>query len=162
MSKKRKTNNKKASNSSAAHKAPPKKKAFKWKKWLKTAAIFTVFAALIIGSLMVYRSITQVEYDLSVVGNGTPTVVQIHDPNCQLCRRLKSNLDAVKGEFGDSIQFRTTNIATKKGRYFASKYGVPHVTLLFFDKSGDRINTLQGVTPKDEIRDALTALAKRR
>ncbi|MEM9207395.1 MAG: hypothetical protein AAGA88_13795, partial [Pseudomonadota bacterium] len=29
------------------------------------------------------------EHDLTRVTNGTPTVVQVHDPNCPLCRSLQ-------------------------------------------------------------------------
>ena len=30
-------------------------------------------------------------HDLSVLGNGSPAIVQIHDPGCRLCRRLMAN-----------------------------------------------------------------------
>lgn len=138
------------------------KKPFPWQKWLKKAGIGFAFVALISVTITVYSKMRQVEYDLSVIGNGTATVVQIHDPNCQLCRRLKGNLDSVKGDFTDNIQFKTANIASAKGRAFANKHRVPHVTLLFFNKKGQRVNTLQGVTPKDEIKQALDQLAKSR
>ncbi|MGS2717796.1 thioredoxin family protein [Eionea flava] len=107
-------------------------------------------------------SFNKVQYDLSVVGNGTPTVVQVHDQNCRLCRQLKSNLDSVKTGFKDKIQFKTANILSKKGANFAQQYQVPHVTLLFFDKQGRRTNTLQGVSSKEDIRVALEQLERQR
>jgi thioredoxin-like negative regulator of GroEL len=138
------------------------KKPIHWKRWIQKGAIFSAFAILIVGSFLIYSDHKKAEYDLSVIGNGTATVVQVHDHNCRLCRQLKSNLDSVKGEFKDKIQFKTANILANKGASFASKHQVPHVTLLFFNKKGQRVNMLQGVTPKGEIQIALQALAKRR
>lgn len=167
MSKKRKQNPsrkssaRKASVQNSQHKTATKK-PFHWQRWLKKGLIGSAFLVLIGATITVYSNMKQVEYDLSVVGNGTATVVQIHDPNCQLCRRLKNNLDSVKGDFKNNIQFKTANIANAKGRGFANKYNVPHVTLLFFNKKGDRVNTLQGVTPKEDIRKALEQLSRSR
>jgi len=141
-------------------KAPPKSKPINWKKWCMNSAIFSVFAVLIIVSFSIYSHIQKKHYDLSVVGNGTPTVVQFHDPNCQLCRQLKSNVDSVKGEFTDQVQFKIANMGSAKGKAFASKHNVPHVTLLFFNDKGRRVNMLQGVTPKKDIKTALTQLTK--
>lgn len=133
-----------------------------WKKIIKNGGIASAFIALIVVAITFYGKTLQAEYDVSVIGNGKATVVQIHDTNCQFCRRLKSNLDSVKGEFSDNIQFKTANILTTKGRQFASKHQVPHVTLLFFNKKGNRVNTLQGVTSKEDIKQALQTLAKAR
>jgi thioredoxin-like negative regulator of GroEL len=138
------------------------KKPFNWKKWVKKVTIFTAFIILIVGSFFIYTDSKRAEYDLSVIGNGTATLVQIHDHNCRLCRQLKSNLDSVKSEFKEKIQFKTANILSNKGAAFASKHQVPHVTLLFFDKRGKRINMLQGVSSKEDIRKALQSLAKKR
>lgn len=145
------------------HKRPIQKaKAINWKSVASKGAIFFAFFALLIGSVFIYGQVTKSHYDLSVIGNGKATVVQIHDHNCQLCRQLKRNLDSVKNEFKDDIQFKTANILTKKGARFAEQHQVPHVTLLLFDKHGQRINTLRGVRSSDEIKDALIALEKRR
>ena len=98
------------------------------------------------------------EQDLSVIGNGKPTVVQIHDPGCQLCNRLKHNLDAVKGGFIDTIQFKTAMIVKSERRKLAHQHQVQHVTLLFFDKRDRRVHTLQGVSSQAEIRNGLADL----
>ena len=145
----------------------PKKKAasaaktVNWRKWIKSGTIALGFIGAIVASLMAYSHKLKIEHDLSVIGNGKATVVQIHDPNCPSCRRLKSNLDSVKGEFKEEVQFKTANISTRKGRRFAAQHNVPHVTLLFFNESGRHVNTLQGVTPEEEIRIALNRLSRR-
>ncbi|MFT6102002.1 MAG: thioredoxin-related protein [Candidatus Endobugula sp.] len=140
----------------------PKNKGINWKKAIKRSAFYTVLLTLIVATLLIYNNNNKVEYDLSVIGNGTAAVVQIHDHNCQLCRQLKNNLNDVKASFKENIQFKTANILAKKGADFARQHQVAHVTLLFFNKKGQRVNTLQGVSSKDEIRHALEQLAKQR
>jgi len=137
-----------------------KKRAFNWKKLIQKSFFYVILCTLIVGTFLIYSNTNKIKYDLSVIGNGTPTVVQIHDHNCQLCRQLKSNLDDVKTDFTEEVQFKTANILAKKGANFAQKHDVAHVTLLFFNGQGKRVNTLQGVSSKDEIRTALEQLAK--
>jgi hypothetical protein len=139
-----------------------KNKIINWKEALQKSAFYIVLLTLIVGTVLIYSHNNMVKYDLSVIGNGSATVVQIHDHNCQLCRQLKSNLDSVKSDFKENIQFKTANILAKKGADFARQYQVAHVTLLFFNKQGQRVNTLQGVSSKDEIRRALQQLVKQR
>ena len=139
-----------------------KSKPTPWLRWAQKALIVSAFLFVGAGGLVLYGQAEAIKYDLSVIGKGKPSVVQVHDVNCQLCRRLKSNLDAVKGPFKDNIHFKIANISGTKGRAFANKHEVPHVTLLFFDRTGERVNTLQGVTPKETIREALEALSKTR
>lgn len=139
-----------------------KKRVFNWKKIIQKSFFYVTLCTLIVGTFLIYSNTNKIKYDLSVIGNGTPTVVQIHDHNCQLCRQLKSNLDDVKTDFTEEVQFKTANILAKKGANFAQKHDVAHVTLLFFNGQGKRVNTLQGVSSKDEIRTALEQLAKQR
>jgi len=137
-----------------------KKRVFNWKKLIQKSFFYVTLCTLIVGTFLIYSNTNKIKYDLSVIGNGTPTVVQIHDHNCQLCRQLKSNLDDVKTDFTEEIQFKTANILAKKGASFAQKHDVAHVTLLFFNGQGKRVNTLQGVSSKDDIRTALEQLVK--
>lgn len=152
MSKKGRKPNKTA----VKNKAP---KSLNYPKILKRVFITLCLLGAIVVLLNVYFKQSKVEHDLSVIGNGKPTLVQIHDPGCRLCQRLQSNVDKVKGEFKDVIQFKIANIAKQKGKRFASKHNVPHVTLLFFDKQGERVNTMQGVSSADEIKSNLKYLS---
>jgi hypothetical protein len=85
------------------------------------------------------------EQDLSMLGNGVATVVQIHDPQCPKCTALQREArDAMDGFEASEIQFLVANIRTDEGRGFARKHGVGHVTLLLFDGKGKRLDTLVG------------------
>ncbi len=160
MSRKKKTPKDKSSNSS---KQPTLKtaasKPIRWRKLIERAVFALAILGIISFSVAAYMDKVADDRDLSVIGNGIATVVQIHDPSCQLCRQLKSNLDSVKGDFKDKIQFKIANIQSKEGREFAAKHRVQHVTLLFFDQRGRRVDTIQGVTPAKDIEAELAQLA---
>ena len=89
-------------------------------------------------------------HDLSVLGNGSPAIVQIHDPSCRLCRRLMANTKKALGD-RDDITYRIADVTKTKGREFQERYGVPHVTLLLFNAKGRHVHTVQGVTPAEEL-----------
>lgn len=151
-------------------KKPTKKKSknkthssasFDFSKMFRKIFVTLCFLSVIAVPVYAYMQNSKVEHDLSVVGNGLPTVVQIHDPGCRLCNRLKSNLAKVKGDYRDKIQFKTANILKQKGKDFAAKHNVPHVTLLFFDKKGEHVNTMQGVSSSVDIEANLQQLSNR-
>ena len=146
---------------SSNHNKVALKKSVNWSKLAERLFYAAVLIGIVTYSVAAYVDKMEIEQDLSVIGNGTATVVQIHDPSCRLCQQLKRNLDSVKGDFKDSIQFKIAAIYSKKGREFASKHRVQHVTLLFFDPQGRRVETMQGVTPAEDIRQELSRLASR-
>lgn len=96
-------------------------------------------------------------HDLSEIGNGTPTVVQVHDPSCPTCRRLKS---IVKNTIGgdSSVQYRLADITTPEGKTLQEKYNVPKITLLYFDAKGKHVHTTQGLQTSEEIKDTVNNL----
>ncbi len=97
---------------------------------------------------------TMAEQDLSQVGQGRPSIVQIHDPNCSVCAALQRETRKALKHFDDeALDFFVANIQSDDGARFAAKYGVPHVTLLLFDSQGNLVNTLRGPQERDELRD---------
>ena len=156
------TRKKKAHKSKSAPKQKNKSaaKPLRWKKLTAKLAFFTALVSIVGIALAVYGKKLSVEQDLSVLGNGVPTVVQVHDPGCQLCQQLKRNVDRVKGDYKDKIQFKVANIQLEKGRLFTSKHQVNHVTLVLFDARGNRVDTVVGVTSPADIRKALDRLLR--
>lgn len=99
------------------------------------------------------------EYDLTRIGNGIPTVVQIHDPNCPMCAALQRQSRIAMEEFDEGdLQFLVADIKMTKGRDFAAGQGVGHVTLLLFDAEGQRRGVIQGVRQSDELKQTFTRL----
>ena len=99
------------------------------------------------------------EHDLSRVGNGTPTVVQVHDPECSLCLALQRETRQALHQFEDGeLDYVVANIKSSDGRNFANQYRVPHVTLLLFDADGAHKGTLRGQRQSEELETAFRSL----
>jgi hypothetical protein len=100
-----------------------------------------------VGSYQAYAA----EHDLSRVGQGSPVVVQIHDPSCPICTALQKEARQAVKALDDEMVFLVADITTDVGRKFAVSYGVGHVTLLLFDGAGTRKQTLQGMRESEEL-----------
>jgi hypothetical protein len=85
------------------------------------------------------------EHDLSRIGNGVASVVQIHDPQCPKCIALQRETREAFGAFDDEeLQYLIANIRTEEGRQFSARHNVRHVTLMLFDADGKRRSVLAG------------------
>ena len=108
-----------------------------------------------------YQSASR-EHDLARVGNGTAAVVQIHDPQCQLCLALqKETRQALANLEGDKPSYVIADIRTDEGLSFANKHGVKHVTLLLFDKAGQLRQVITGQRGSKELQQAFRRLVAR-
>lgn len=96
-------------------------------------------------------------HDLEVIGQGEPVIVQIHDPGCSTCRRLKNIVTNAIGS-DDSVLYRLADVTSSEGKALQDKYSVPHVTLLYFDGSGKHVHTTTGIQTVGDIRDAVGTL----
>ncbi len=93
-------------------------------------------------------------HDLSVIGQGRPVIVQIHDPSCPTCRRLKSVVtNTIKSE--PSVQYRLADITTTEGKALQTKYSVPTITLLYFDERGKHVHTARGLQSSGDVQLAI-------
>lgn len=126
---------------------------------LKRWGIGLVVLLLMGTSLAFYAQLAAQERDLSVIGNGQPTVVQVLDSGCHLCRQLQRNAKSALRPYTDDVQWRVANISTTDGRLFANRYGVSHVTLVLFDAQGRRVQTINGVQDTDVLAPVFERLA---
>ncbi len=113
--------------------------------WLRNGAIAlpAIGAAGYFGTRAVQASIC--ELDLSKVGTGLPSVVQIHDPNCPLCQTLQQQTRRALRQYDDAgFHYLVANINTVEGSTFANRHGVPHVTLLLMDGAGEVVEVVRG------------------
>ncbi len=106
--------------------------------------------ALVVGGAGVWtvRSVQAMvaERDLTRVGQGKPTIVQVHDPQCPTCTALQRQTRKALRQFGEcDMVYLVADITQAEGGAFARRYGVPHVTLLLFDGQGRLQNTLHGM-----------------
>ncbi|MEP3246940.1 MAG: hypothetical protein ABJN40_00930 [Sneathiella sp.] len=112
---------------------------------IRTGAIVTLVAVGLGWFVIDQVTSTLDEQDLTKIGNGIPTIVQIHDPQCSQCMALQREARKALQNFnrGD-LQYLVANIRNTEGRVFANKHQVSHVTLLLFDKKGRRQSVLNG------------------
>ena len=101
--------------------------------------------------LAAYKQNRNEIHDLSVIGNGKPTVVQVHDPGCPSCRALKSNTQSALKRLDSDLQYRIASLKTPEGRTLAHRYRVGKITLLVFDGDGELLDSYQGVKSVDTL-----------
>jgi hypothetical protein len=95
------------------------------------------------------------EQDLSILGTGTPTIVQVHDPSCPICLGLQKETRAALATLDDgALEYRVASITSDTGIAFANKHNSSHATLLFFDGTGDITQRITGATDRDVLRSA--------
>lgn len=95
------------------------------------------------------------ERDLSVVGQGLPTIVQVHDTQCQTCIALQREVRAALKDVGDAdLEYRVADIKTDDGIAFASRFAATHSTLLFFDAAGNLTDRMVGPNTRDRLTSA--------
>lgn len=154
MARKKKTSRK----SHAAASVPPEVSRRDTLRLLRGAAIAVpvVGIAGYLGSTYVQASIS--EYDLTRIGDGLPSVVQIHDPQCPLCLALqRQTRRALRPYDSDDFHFLVANITTLDGRLFAQNHHAAHVTLVLLDGDGRHVDTLRGPINDANLRASIAA-----
>lgn len=127
---------------------PPRKKKMTRRELIGYAQMGGVGALVLGGGGFLFaRSVSAsiCEQDLSKIGNGTPAIVQVHDPQCSQCLGLqRETRKALKAFEKEALTYLVANIKTPAGRDFANTHGVPHITLLLFDGAGQVQQVLNG------------------
>lgn len=100
------------------------------------------------------------ERDLTIVGQGVPTIVQVHDTQCPTCIALQREARvALKQLNVDQLVYRIADIKTEDGLAFSSRFGAVHSTLLFFDADGQLTQRLVGPNDRHTLARAFQAHA---
>ena len=85
------------------------------------------------------------EGDLKRIGNGIPTIVQIHDPQCPKCVALQQETRDALSNFEDGkLHYLVANIRTVAWKMLATSHRVGHVTLLLLNEQSRKLITLVG------------------
>lgn len=121
-------------------------------------ATFGIGGAVLVGGggvfAMDFRKKLQ-EQDLSVIGQGTPVLLQIHDPQCPNCTALqRQTRRALRAFDEEELIYRVANIQTPEGAARQRLEALPTVTLALFDGDGARVHVIEGVTPAEDLIDA--------
>ncbi|MEO0379610.1 MAG: hypothetical protein AAF252_05030 [Pseudomonadota bacterium] len=107
-----------------------------------------------VGSFRAYAA----EHDLTRVGQGGISIVQVHDPQCPTCTALQKQTRAALRDFDDcGLTYLVADITTPDGAAFARKYRASHVTLLLFDGAGELHETVQGLHQASQLAQTFAA-----
>ncbi len=143
----------------------PRKKPLSRRAFVENLGYYAVGAAILGGGGWYFVGSVSAgiaEQDLSRLGNGIPTVVQIHDPQCPSCLALQREARKAISELEDgSIQYLVANIREEEGRRLASKHGVGHVTLLLFNGRGRQVGVLVGENRSDFLEAEFRRLVRK-
>lgn len=129
---------------------------------------FMAMAPYIVGGVVVVGGIgiwgaksvqaSLAEQDTNIVGQGIPTIVQVHDATCSICVNLQRETRAALSTLDeDTINYRVANIASEAGLAFATQHGSSHATLLLFDGDGNLTRRMQGENFRNSLRAAFMA-----
>ena len=125
-----------------------------WSKWTAAGVVALGAGGTLLSNAVV---VAAAEHNLARVGQGMPSVVQVHDPQCPMCTQPRRATRKAMVQFDESaFVYLIADINKPEGRAFARKYNVPHVTLLLFDAEGEHMQTLQGVKTNNELEPILT------
>ena len=160
MSKRQRSKNRPAGRKTSA--AVNRNSSRKWREIRRFTLVFGLLATVVGTGLAAFKHSYDISHDLSVIGQGTPVVVQIHDPNCSLCNQLRRHAGNAVDHFGDErLLFRIADISTPEGRQLQRRHQVPHVTLLLYDGKGEVRRILNGVKGEDTLKHAFDIHLKR-
>ncbi|WP_066449460.1 hypothetical protein [Halomonas chromatireducens] len=98
--------------------------------------------------------------DLSVIGSGSPVAVQVFDRGCPECRRLRDNAEQALSNTERPPAWRIVDINTTQGRRFAGEQLVDHVTIVLFNRHGERTEVIRGVASVEELETAFSDLGR--
>ena len=129
---------------------------------LRMAVALLIVVPAIGVAVAAFKHNYEVTHDLSVIGKGVPTVVQIHDPSCQLCQQLRRNASAAADSMDGELLFRVADVTTPAGRQLQQRHQVPHVTLLLFDGDGELSRVLEGVKSEELLKHTFSRHIGRR
>ena len=117
------------------------------------------FVALCVAAWWWNARSNQGVYDLSVVGEGVPVIVQVHDHNCHTCVQLQNNVKrAMNGFSEDELLYRIADLNRDEGTIESLKHGVGRTSLVLYDDQGISRGTIQGVQGVDTLRTAFQNL----
>ncbi len=122
---------------------------------VKLAVLASVTGILAIMFLMLPKGFKD---DLSLVGNGTVSVVLTHDKNLLDSTRMMELMNAVRSDYQGTVEFLAVDLATPVGQGFVREQLVGPVTLVFFGAEGERRQVLDSRVNEQQLRETLDQL----
>ena len=99
--------------------------------------------------------LTDDNFDAEVIKSDIPVLVDFWAPWCGPCRMIAPMVEELASENAGSIKVGKLNIDDSPGA--AQNYGVSSIPTLMVFKSGEVVERLVGLQPKNRLQEALDA-----
>ena len=93
------------------------------------------------------------------LGNGKPTLMEFYANWCASCQAMAADMDRLKGQYGDQVNFVMLNVDNSKWLPELLHYrvdGIPQ--FVFLDQTGESVGTTIGEQPRLIMAENLEAL----
>jgi len=121
---------------------------------IKLAVILAICGILVIAVTLLPKGFKD---DLSLIGQGTVSVVLVHDKNLVPSTTMMELLNKVRADYEEKVLFLAVDLATATGQRFSQSQRAGAVDLVIFGPNGQRQRLLDGKTGEQQLRAALDA-----
>lgn len=101
---------------------------------------------------MVYE-ITDKNFEDEVLNSDKTVLIDVFATWCGPCRMMSPIIDEIAEDLGDSV--KVGKVDSDENPQIASKYGIMSIPTILIIKNGQVTKSFVGVTPKNEIIEAL-------
>ena len=98
-------------------------------------------------------TITDAEFESSVLQSDKPVILDFWAEWCQPCKMLSPTVEAIAGEYEEKIKVGKLNVDDNPNT--ATKYGIRGIPTLLFFKGGEVVQQMVGVKSKTEIKKVI-------
>ena len=98
-------------------------------------------------------TITDAEFESSVLQSDKPVILDFWAEWCQPCKMLSPTVEAIAGEYEEKIKVGKLNVDDNPNT--ATKYGIRGIPTLLFFKGGEVVQQMVGVKSKAEIKKVI-------
>ncbi len=125
----------------------------------KVVVIATLLIALlIVGSLFMFSSGKPIGTNLSIVGQGKPTIVLGYENYSPMGGAALSLLRKVRGNYDSRMEFVIADLGTPQGQQFADRHQLFDGRAVFLNQDGEPVRITSIPAQEDELKSLLDAM----
>ena len=124
-------------------------------KIIKLIVILVIFGVFAVGVMLLPKGFKD---DLSVIGQGSVSVVLVHDKNLVGSGKIMEVMNKVRTDNEEEVNFLAVDVNTPIGRNFMQEYDVGSIAVVFFGRDGSKNEVFKRGINESELRLTLNKL----